>query len=444
MELVASTQPPRGDGDGIFTCNTCGLTFPTADLQRLHMKADWHRYNLKRKVANLPPITSEMFAEKMLQQQQLQEMQKNNTGRGSSARSSGQRQQTKRDKKREEKLLRKMAQTKISDDKDVPPRPTSPAASEASMSSSTFSLGEPVDDAQSVTTEEDNADATPHRQYNDDTETEGEEDEEERLIQQKLAEAVKIPPNVCFVDGKEFETVEQNVEYMERTYGLFIPEKEYLTDLKGLIGYLGEKIGLGKMCLYCNYEGRNIEGVRQHMRAKQHVKIPYETTEQKLEISDYYDFRSSYANRPRVRKAKKAILEDEEWEDVSDVEDDDEEGEIIQVDDDSDEELDEDEDALYVDDTGYQLELASGYRAGHRSLQRYYRQNLRPSTITREGQGTVMAVDARASNLVKPRDPVQAKLQKQAWKEEKRQKNIETRRDKHINNQPHFRDQLLQ
>lgn len=443
MEIVASTQPPR-DGDGAFTCNTCGLTFPTADLQRLHMKADWHRYNLKRKVANLPPITSEMFAEKMLQQQQLQEMQRNNTGRGSSARSSGQRQQTKRDKKREEKLLRKMAHTKISDEKEVPPRPTSPAASEASMSSSTFSLGEPVDDAQSVTTEEDNADTTPHRQYNDDTETEGEDDEEERLIQQKLAEAVKIPPNVCFVDGKEFDTVEQNVEYMERTYGLFIPEKEYLVDLNGLIGYLGEKIGLGKMCLYCNYEGRNLEGVRQHMRAKQHVKIPYESTEQKLEISDYYDFRSSYSSRPRVRKTKKTIPEDEDWEDVSDFEDDDEDGEVIQVDGDSDEELDEDEDALYVDDSGYQLQLASGYRAGHRSLQRYYRQNLRPSTISREGQGTVMAVDARASNLVKPRDPVQAKLQKQAWKEEKRQKNIETRRDKHINNQPHFRDQLLQ
>jgi len=31
------------------------------------MRGDWHRYNLKRRVASLPPIPSEVFSEKVLQ-----------------------------------------------------------------------------------------------------------------------------------------------------------------------------------------------------------------------------------------------------------------------------------------------------------------------------------------------------------------------------------------
>ncbi|KAG9625428.1 hypothetical protein KCV04_g12192, partial [Aureobasidium melanogenum] len=49
-----------------FTCNTCQVAFRSSDLQRTHMQSDWHRYNLKRRVASLPPLTSEVFAEKVL------------------------------------------------------------------------------------------------------------------------------------------------------------------------------------------------------------------------------------------------------------------------------------------------------------------------------------------------------------------------------------------
>jgi len=49
-----------------FTCNTCQVAFRSSDLQRTHMQSDWHRYNLKRRVASLPPLTSEIFAEKVL------------------------------------------------------------------------------------------------------------------------------------------------------------------------------------------------------------------------------------------------------------------------------------------------------------------------------------------------------------------------------------------
>ena len=44
-----------------FTCITCTVGFQNADLQRDHYKTDWHRYNLKRKVASLPPVTKADF-----------------------------------------------------------------------------------------------------------------------------------------------------------------------------------------------------------------------------------------------------------------------------------------------------------------------------------------------------------------------------------------------
>ena len=49
----------------MFTCNTCNLQFPTAEDQRGHMKSEWHRYNLKRRVAQLPPIDEDLFNSKV-------------------------------------------------------------------------------------------------------------------------------------------------------------------------------------------------------------------------------------------------------------------------------------------------------------------------------------------------------------------------------------------
>ena len=51
-----------------FTCITCRVAFADADLQRSHYKTDWHRYNLKRKVANLPHVTAEGFNQRVLAQ----------------------------------------------------------------------------------------------------------------------------------------------------------------------------------------------------------------------------------------------------------------------------------------------------------------------------------------------------------------------------------------
>ena len=56
-----------------FTCLACNVIFDDAEAQRSHYKTDWHRYNLKRKVAELPPITSGEFRNKVEYQKQRKE-----------------------------------------------------------------------------------------------------------------------------------------------------------------------------------------------------------------------------------------------------------------------------------------------------------------------------------------------------------------------------------
>lgn len=424
-----------GEGAPLVTCNTCGLGFSTSEVQRLHMKTEWHRYNLKRRVANLPPISSEVFQEKVLQQEHSRQLADEKTGRGSSGRSSGQRQVTKKDKKREEKMLRKIAeQEKLQKKK----RDASPARSEASNADSTFSLGDPVssyapslgdDDSDDGHVKDAKVPSSFGRALSDIDDT---DEEEEALISEKLRNAVEIPPNVCLVDGKKFTSAEENVDYMTKKYSFFIPERQYLTDLDGLMSYLGEKVGLGNMCLYCNYQGKSVESVRAHMISKAHVKIPYDSTEDKLELGEFYDFTSTYKPKRAIVNEALGSTVDDEWED---------EGSIHSSDDEDDEDFDES--SAYIDNDGFELVLAPGMRAGHKSLTRYYKQKFGNGPRQTEGQTTVLAVDNRAG-LVRERDAAQEKAQKFAWKEEKQRQNLYFRRDKFANNQPHYRDQLLQ
>lgn len=58
-----------------YTCISCRVQFADPDVQRAHYKTDWHRYNLKRKVANMPPVTAENFQERVLAQRAAAEQQ---------------------------------------------------------------------------------------------------------------------------------------------------------------------------------------------------------------------------------------------------------------------------------------------------------------------------------------------------------------------------------
>lgn len=55
----------------------------------------------------------------------------------------------------------------------------------------------------------------------------------------------------------------------------------------------GEKVGVGKICLWCNEKGKSFystEAVQAHMNDKSHCKL-FTDGDAALEFADFYDFR---------------------------------------------------------------------------------------------------------------------------------------------------------
>ena len=56
--------------DSTLVCVACSCAFQDTKSYRLHYKTEWHRFNLKRKVAGLKSITEELFLKRQQANQQ--------------------------------------------------------------------------------------------------------------------------------------------------------------------------------------------------------------------------------------------------------------------------------------------------------------------------------------------------------------------------------------
>ncbi|XP_012863965.2 zinc finger protein 622 [Echinops telfairi] len=120
---------------------------------------------------------------------------------------------------------------------------------------------------------------------------EGAEEEEEGAEERPPLGA--IPVTDCLFCSHHSSSLMKNVAHMTKAHSFFIPDVEYLCDLKGLLHYLGEKVGVGKICLWCNEKGRSFystEAVQAHMNDKSHCKL-FTDGDAALEFADFYDFR---------------------------------------------------------------------------------------------------------------------------------------------------------
>lgn len=434
----------------MYTCNTCCLNFETSDFQRNHMKSDWHRYNLKRKVAQLPPVDESVFNDKM------QKMSSSNQTKNSTLKTSpndtklSKKEQKKREKEalleRKRQLLEMARQNmlKAIEEQQKQSELNNVLTVEEPVPITNIIKDEQMERGEKQDEEEEEEELTPDQLA-------------EKLMKEKIANKVEIPINVClFCNHSQrekhlsiFKDMDANIDHMFKCHGFYIPEHKYLIDKEGLIKYMAEKIGLGNVCLVCSYQGKNIEAVRNHMLAKRHCKIPYETLNEKLEISEFYDFTSTYSDYEKKPDDKETIVtintdnipsngedngDNDEWEDISS---DEEEG------DGENEKEEEDIPEEYLYNDGMALHLPTGIKVGHRSLQRYFNQSLKPEKILTEGQGTLVAADTRS--FVTGFDKKVVQTQQRVWQSEVRdKKRNEKRSAKFINHQPHYRDQLLQ
>uniref|UniRef100_UPI003B82F1A6 cytoplasmic 60S subunit biogenesis factor ZNF622 n=1 Tax=Salminus brasiliensis TaxID=930266 RepID=UPI003B82F1A6 len=382
-----------------YTCISCRVQFADGEVQRAHYKTDWHRYNLKRKVADMPPVTAENFQERVLAQRAAAEQQ-DQTGPGFTACSTCNKKfssgnaynnhlQSHKHLQAERKALA-AAQEKVQRlneknlekgaelDKDAQNEALQKALREQQRH--TPSKATPSDgrdrqrpakaprlqwfekQAKKIAEEEGEEEEEEDEDWEDvdgedadDFDDGEEEEEEEEMEAEDEEEACKaasaaapgtIPVTDCLFCPHHSRSLSKNMAHMTKTHSFFIPDIEYLVDLRGLLAYLGEKVGFGKVCLWCNEKGKSFystEAVQAHMTDKSHCKL-YTDGDAALEFADFYDFRSSY---PDAKEGDDVEMKDGELPDEKTVE---------------------------FDDDTLELTLPSGAKVGHRSLLRYYKQ----------------------------------------------------------------------
>ncbi|RWS28844.1 zinc finger protein 622-like protein [Leptotrombidium deliense] len=307
-----------------FACIACRVRFSDFNEQRIHHQSEWHRYNLKRNVVQLPPVSQEAFHQlKEIHDKSQEEPSKQNhycevcRKQFGNEKAFDQHLQSKRHKQVKSESLTKPEKKVVPnvEKKDVKSNITPPQMTHSQGSDS---------ESESDWTDVDENDEV---------------------------EGNAIPPTDCLFCPFSSQSIEDNVQHMSNIHSFFIPDVEYLSDLEGLLTYLGEKVGIGYRCLWCGDSGKSFNSViaaQRHMHDKGHCKVRYEPGESLLEYSDFYDYSTSYPDAVNADK---------------------------------DEEINENE---IEENDDWQLVLPSGAVIGHRSLFKYYRQNLKP--ITENGQ----------------------------------------------------------
>merc|ERR1712012_591080 len=379
-----------------FTCNTCRVAFADADLQREHYRCDWHRYNLKRKVAEMAPVTLENFQQRV-KAQTAQEAEDSrdkssycelcrkpfNTEKaytnhiGSkkhketeakaakkteelinqmNALNTGQEPNNKTSSKNQKNQANMKAVSKDSANEAIKAS-IQAGCSAGSSTASTSGIPSGVNARNLPASSASRQKAIPE----DDSDSEWEDDgEEEEWDGEALGE------DECLFCSYVSSTPEVNVQHMTRHHSFFIPDIEYLSDMHGLLSYLGQKVGEGHVCLWCNEKGKQFhttKSVQQHMLDKGHCKMLHDG-DAVYEYADFYDYRSSYPDFEEHQLAEAAggagaPPEGEDGEEEEEV------------------------DLECLEEDNYQLVLPSGASIGHRSLQRYYRQKLKPTKYER-------------------------------------------------------------
>jgi pre-60S factor REI1 len=381
------------------------------------------------------------------------------------------------------------------------PRPAGAAAAEASpledrapepSTETTKEAPPPTHDSESTLEQPDGAD---------------DDDDDDDLDDKIAAARSRLSPLHClFCAHTSSPSFEDNLTHMSSEHSFFIPDAEYLVDPTGLVTYLGEKVAVGNVCIYCNDKGREfrtLDAVRKHMVDKSHCKIAYDTEKDMLEMSDFYDFSASYPDaeeqqrRKEERRAEKKktkadnVAAAEGWEDVENDDSGDEVNEVVDEppsssSDDEDEDNNEGggdssdsdtandslpETQITFGDSHLELVLPSGNRIGHRSMRRYYAQSFTTSYRSRggkfaneEGRSIVRKLLADKHSALVPRkggfgafgagtEVVKARNRGEAreagrhvreFRDQKRKEDYKTRVGFAQNNQKHFRDPLLQ
>ena len=416
------------------------------------MRSEWHRYNLKRKVAELPPISSDDYKEKITAAEAV-----------AKATADGATFSKHCDICQKSYFSQNAYQNHISSQKHKVRAATSESGGEISAVPSLKSqttdseVADPEANAEfaemvnglkdtkiSESEPPSRRPTRPHQSRNQDRREHPLSPSNADNEETQPDEHVEVPPLTrCIFCNYESPTAKLSVDHMTKHHGLFIPEEKYLTDQDGLMGYLAAKISLNHECLWCHKLKASAAAVQTHMKDKGHCRIAFETEEEMIEVGQFYDFSSTYSDPEAADsdtemeeatptknggvklspKLSKKDTEDDGWETDSSFSSLDSE-EIVSIHGDRTDQFERlplhrhhshtdprphksadgyhshahRHAAVFYDD--HEIYLPSGRIAGHRNLNKFYRQNLHsyPSASERQEQAQKLLQQRRRPN----------------------------------------------
>ena len=263
-------------------CATSMVGFRTEAELREHYRSDFHRYNLKRKVAGLPPVTREWFDARRAK---LREAEQVAQAMVYVCPLTSKKFQT-------ENTFKAHTQTK---------KYKALLADAMRRTNGTFDASPQVF-AKPARTNDDGAAGTAAEQ--------GAADADEE------AAAEEWDARTCLFTNERFPSVEACLLHMHKRFGFYLPYVDRLTDPEGLLQYLGAKLTEGHIPLYASgldAEAKrfpSLHAVQRHMVDTNRCRLLFDGNEEEYE--DYY------ALDMETDGSDDGDDDDDEWEEVSD------------------------------------------------------------------------------------------------------------------------------
>ena len=256
-EPSVATQHDQGydDDTPLFTCLSCSIAFPNPDDQRTHYRSDLHRYNMKRRVANLPPVKADVFNAKILERRAAlaQEAQTAVTPDKCDACdkkfASQNAYRAHLNAKKHKENVARLEKNKSTVSQAGPSSAAATSEAKDEQVPLVFRVPKPIFDSTSTPTSEAAAPTMPSteaaivaaekKQNARDTLMISEDATEEQIqaaIDAKVASSRRIDPShECIFCAKSgFTQLAETLAHMSKAHGFFIPDTEYLVDLPGL------------------------------------------------------------------------------------------------------------------------------------------------------------------------------------------------------------------
>jgi pre-60S factor REI1 len=278
MELVEHDEA----GGKVLRCYTApGETFANEDEMKEHYRTELHRFNLKRKVTGLAPLSRAQFevrasslpacfdelrarrpplsrAPVCLQEREALGARDADAKGGPPAKLTTAERRQQRDERREQRVAAKSK------------NPHSKAAHLAATA----------------------------------------EMSEGQYLSHKLSQAPEFGPGSDLFSRYTSESLEANLAHMAREHGFYLPCLDFCVDVAGLVQYLQQKVYIGNVALLTDRQFHSVEAVQAHMRSKRQCRVELEGHED--ELGEFYDMEALAAGSPLCELEPASDSEEEE------------------------------------------------------------------------------------------------------------------------------------